>query len=201
MDPHARCRPVRSGPSSVTTVWFDANADGQQGDPADEPGLEGVVVNLLDADGNFLASTNTDSTGFYEFTVQPGDYIIEIVPPQDFEITQQDATGDDTNDSDVNPLTAQTAVISLESGEVDPDQDAGLLMRGGIQLVKSVAEVIGGINEPPTVFDTNSTIVYNFEVTNPGGIGITNVVLTDDTCGPVDFLGGRRQHGQHPAGR
>src|SRR5699024_11479211 len=39
-------------------VWIDRDADGVQGD--DEPGLEGVTVELLDADGNVVETATTD---------------------------------------------------------------------------------------------------------------------------------------------
>ena len=49
-------------------VWFDTNRDGQQGDTTSEPPVEGVTVNLYDADGNLVKTTTTDANGFYSFT-------------------------------------------------------------------------------------------------------------------------------------
>ena len=69
-------------------VWIDADGDGVQ-DPG-EPGVEGVLVNLIGPgpDGIFgqgsdpiLATTTTDSTGFYMFTeLDPGAYQTEVDP-------------------------------------------------------------------------------------------------------------------------
>jgi hypothetical protein len=47
-------------------VWEDIDGDGVQ--DAGEPGIENVTVTLQDDNGNTLATTTTDATGFYEFT-------------------------------------------------------------------------------------------------------------------------------------
>jgi serine-aspartate repeat-containing protein C/D/E len=46
-------------------VWNDLDKDGIQDDG--EPGLPNVKVELLDATGTFIATTNTDSNGVYLF--------------------------------------------------------------------------------------------------------------------------------------
>ena len=47
-------------------VWYDRNADGVM--DAGEPGIEGIEIHLLDASGNFLATTNTSPSGQYFFS-------------------------------------------------------------------------------------------------------------------------------------
>src|SRR5699024_172403 len=51
-------------------VWIDSNGDGvQQGS---EPIVAGATVKLLDGAGNVVATTTTDSSGYYSFTgLQP----------------------------------------------------------------------------------------------------------------------------------
>ena len=59
-------------------VWKDLDDDGQQ--DAGEPGVPGVVVQLLNAsDNTVLASDTTDANGMYNFTdLSKGDYLVKI---------------------------------------------------------------------------------------------------------------------------
>ena len=67
-------------------VWNDADADGIQGD--DEISISGVAIQLLDADGNLLEETATDSEGFYSFDcVENGDYSVVASGPAGFDLT------------------------------------------------------------------------------------------------------------------
>ena len=46
----------------------------------DEPGIPGVTVELLDADGNVIDSTTTDADGDYRFSDVPfGDYSVRVL--------------------------------------------------------------------------------------------------------------------------
>ena len=48
----------------------------------DDTRLAGVTIKLLDADGNLVATTKTDASGYYEFTGLPyGDYTLVEVQP------------------------------------------------------------------------------------------------------------------------
>ena len=49
-------------------VWLDVDRDGLQGDPGVEKPIEGVVVNIYDAEGVLWDTTTTDGDGFYSFT-------------------------------------------------------------------------------------------------------------------------------------
>ncbi|MCC7138438.1 MAG: hypothetical protein IT460_08450, partial [Planctomycetes bacterium] len=68
-------------------VWEDRDGDGTQGPPATEPGLNGVVVELLDATGTVvLRTTTTTGDGGYLFEgLADGDYRVRVaeasVPP------------------------------------------------------------------------------------------------------------------------
>ena len=66
-------------------VWHDEDGDGEK--DADEPGIPGVTVELLDADGNVIDSTTTAKDGSYLFVDVPfGDYQVRVlgstVPPE-----------------------------------------------------------------------------------------------------------------------
>lgn len=106
-------------------VWLDANRDGIQNDG--EAGVEGITVQLKDAGGVVIATTNTDANGNYLFdNLEPGDYSVGFVLPAGFEFTTRDAGGDDAVDSDVDPLTGMTGTYTLEAGETDLTVDAGI---------------------------------------------------------------------------
>jgi len=113
-------------PASIgDRVWYDLNCDGIQDEG--EPGAEGVVVSLLDCQGNVLAQTVTDAAGFYLFTdLMPGDYNIQFTLLAGFSFSPQDQGADDALDSDADPQTGATICTALESGEVDLTWDAGL---------------------------------------------------------------------------
>lgn len=49
------------------TVWFDLNNSGGATQQAGEPGIEGVVMELLDSGGAVIATTTTDENGRYYF--------------------------------------------------------------------------------------------------------------------------------------
>ena len=114
-------------------VWLDLDEDGVQ--DSGENGVEGVVVNLLDGSGNPVTdgggnpvTTTTDSNGNYLFTgLQPGDYQVEFVEPDDFDFTDQNQGGDDTADSDADTGNGRTQVVTLAGGESDLSLDAGLV--------------------------------------------------------------------------
>jgi len=128
------------------TVWYDNDGDGLQGNPADEAGVFGVIVNLFNADGtsvtdiagNPVESTVTDANGNYLFENLPaGDYYVEFdlsSLPIDYQPTVQDVTNDqspttsDQSDSDVDPANGQTASTGpLADGEQDLTLDMGIV--------------------------------------------------------------------------
>lgn len=67
------CDPIRIG----DRVWPDADADGVENDGT--AGIEGIVVNLLDGDGNLIQSDTTSSGGNYLFLVDvEGTYSVAV---------------------------------------------------------------------------------------------------------------------------
>ncbi|HKI01254.1 MAG TPA: SdrD B-like domain-containing protein [Thermoanaerobaculia bacterium] len=60
-------------------VWFDANGDGVQG--AGETGINGVIVELLDAASNVVGTATTSGDGNYTFSfLMGGSYSVRVVP-------------------------------------------------------------------------------------------------------------------------
>lgn len=108
-------------------VWNDLNKDGIQ--DIDEPGMPDITVNLYDDLENLIATSYTDSSGFYLFDeLAEGQYLVEFIPLAGHEFSPQNAGSDDTGDSDVDPFTGRTEPINLLSGQADQSWDAGMYM-------------------------------------------------------------------------
>ncbi|MDM8564826.1 SdrD B-like domain-containing protein [Candidatus Halobeggiatoa sp. HSG11] len=128
-------------------VWLDYNANGLQDN--DEVGLNGVKVEVYKpgadgipntADDEFLEFTRTadgpdGEPGFYIFSfLDGGDYFVKFYPPVGYAVSPQDASDDDLADSDVNPDTNSTIIITLESETLDYSWDMGLVEKGTAAL-------------------------------------------------------------------
>ena len=86
------------------TIYRDGNRSGAL--DTDEKLYEGVTVNLVDADGNVVATTTTDEKGNYSFDKLPaGTYSVKVV--QDGPIAGLEQTGDPdaTKDNASEPIT------------------------------------------------------------------------------------------------
>ena len=120
-------------------VWQDMDGNGIQ--DAGEPGLEGVVLALLDAQGQELRVTSTDDQGYYHFTnLAHGTYQV-VVKDTNFEqggvlegmeASPQDQGDDDAVDSDGDPIT-HDVTVKLDVGEQDEDTDFGFICRPRLQ--------------------------------------------------------------------
>jgi len=120
--------PILPEPASLGDfVWYDANEDGIQ-DAGEEP-IPDVTVQLMNCQGQVLATTTTNANGYYLFSnLMPGNYNVHFVAPLAFVFSPQDQGADDAVDSDVNPADGMTVCTTLESGENDMTWDAGLYM-------------------------------------------------------------------------
>ncbi len=105
-------------------VWLDLNGDGLQ-DP-EEDGLEGILLRLHSCDGVIISTTSTDDTGFYEFVnLEPGDFYISVVYPDQYELSPENVGLNDEIDSDFGS-NGQTICTTLTPGEEDLSFDLGL---------------------------------------------------------------------------
>jgi protocatechuate 3,4-dioxygenase beta subunit len=108
-------------------VWFDTNKNGTQ--DANEPGVPGVVVTLLDNTGAVIRTTTTDSKGQYLFVGLPdGNYSVRFSQlPNGFDYTTKSATNTATG-SDADNFTGATTQVTLNaSNRNDRSLDAGLV--------------------------------------------------------------------------
>ena len=129
-------------------VFEDIDGDGIQ--DTGEPGIDGVTVMLLDANGNMIPgipSQTTANGGLYDFLgLTPGTYQVKFTPPATFAFTTPDANGNiiDGLDSDANPNTGITAPITVIAGDDVNDVDAGLRFDSSlpVQLLSFEAQLV-----------------------------------------------------------
>ena len=91
--------------------------------------MQGVTVTLLDGSGNPTGQTDvTDASGNYLFpNLVPGNYIVEFSNlPSGYVFSRKDQGANDNVDSDADPFTGRTGVITLDPGENDLSNDAGV---------------------------------------------------------------------------
>jgi len=114
-------------------VWEDWNDNGIQ--DSDEIPLDGVTVNLLHlsaaGSSEVLFSTSSDPEGMYSFYVLPGpgQLQVEVVPPSGYETVLRDLGGNDSLDSDVDPVSRKSDPVSASEEQL---VDIGLAPLSGI---------------------------------------------------------------------
>ncbi|MFV9504440.1 MAG: SdrD B-like domain-containing protein [Oscillochloridaceae bacterium umkhey_bin13] len=108
-------------------VWLDRDANGIQDEG--EPGVPGVRVSLRDGGGVTLATTTTDVNGFYGFPrLAPGTYQIRFDLPEGYRRSPVGQGTDPDADSDADPVTGLTRLITLGPNQEDPTWDAGIYL-------------------------------------------------------------------------
>ncbi|MEO8276729.1 MAG: GEVED domain-containing protein [Thermoanaerobaculia bacterium] len=160
-------------------VWVDVDGDGTQNDGPTglndvyvrllAPGTDGIAGSFDDVPlGSTLTSTGPGGApGWYFFPgLAPGSYFVCIAPPPTFVLTTANQ-GSDTTDSDGNPATACSPLVTLTANELDPDTDFG--------LVATELAALGNY----VWFDRNGDGVQNEAVTD-GANGVTVRLHVDD---------------------
>lgn len=186
-------------------VWNDLNANGVQ-DPG-EPGINGVRVELvnvgpdgtygtaddyaaIDRSGNTLEYTITGDDqngepGYYVFPyLHPGTYVAKVFPPSGYEISPQNAGSDDEKDSDIDPTSHLIAPRTLDAGQFDYTNDAGLFQRAAL------GDRVWYDTNANGVQDAGETGVEGVTVTLYGADGTTALATTTtDANGAYAFSG------------
>ncbi|WP_332855801.1 SdrD B-like domain-containing protein [Duganella sp. S19_KUP01_CR8] len=110
------------------TVWNDANRNGVQDN--NETGRSGVKVTLLDASGAAVATATTDVDGHYLFnSLKPGTYSVQFDKTTlgtGYVFSSAHTGSNGAVDSDADLATGQTQQVTLTSGAVNHDLDAGV---------------------------------------------------------------------------
>jgi hypothetical protein len=192
-------------------VWYDVNKDGIQ--DATEIGVKGVQATLLNPDGSFFDSdpvlagvqpyvTITDKDGYYQFIDLPdGSYKVQFGNyPSGYQLTTPNSTStSDALDSDADPITNTTQVVTVTGGQSNQTLDAGIYSNtkaalGNYVWVDANADGIQDPTEAPiagvlvTLYDavtgnpitttvTDENGKYLFTNLNPGAytVGFTNL--------------------------
>ncbi|MDW3218577.1 MAG: SdrD B-like domain-containing protein [Acidimicrobiales bacterium] len=191
-------------------VWLDRNGNGVQ--DADEPGINGVTVQLLDADGAVVETTETagegTSAGGWQFAIDAETaYTVRFdtatatglphdIAPAELEVTTP-TVGDDRLDSDLDPA-ADIAVSSRRAGESDHSLDAGFVAVPDAPVLEVEKLVTGTDGTAVAWYDATSPIEYTVTVTNEGPGALTDVIVDDPATpacagGPFDLAAGETQ--------
>ncbi len=123
---------IKSSPVAPATieglVWADLDNNGLQ-DIGENP-VSNVYVILVDNAGILVSSTYTDGNGEYIFpNLTPNEtYQVIFNIESTSTITLQDQGGDDTIDSDVNPLDGTTPPVTPLANETISNIDAGIII-------------------------------------------------------------------------
>jgi uncharacterized repeat protein (TIGR01451 family) len=164
-------------------VWVDVNKNGVQDDGP--TGLNGVYVRLFSPGADGIGGTPDDvplssavtsdgpdgAPGWYTFPgLAPGSYRVCFTPPPTFQVTGLHLGGSTAADSDANPATGCTQVVTLAANQHDPTLDAGLI---ATQLA-ALGDYVW--------FDRNSDGVQNESPTD-GANGVTVRLFLDDGDG------------------
>ncbi len=169
-------------------VWYDLNRNGQQ--DADEPGVAGVTVQLLNSSGTVIATATTDANGCYLFdNLRPGAYRVQFVAttlPSGWSFTTPNS-GDDATDSDADE-TGRTGTYELEAGDRNLTVDAGI-----ISPKASLGDTVWYDTNSNGQQDAGETGVVGVKVNLLDGAG--NVVATTTTNSNGKYLFGNLDPG------
>ncbi|WP_458098530.1 SdrD B-like domain-containing protein [Roseomonas sp. WA12] len=113
-------------PATISgSAFTDLDQNGIRGNA--EGGFAGVTVQLINADGEIAAATNTGADGAYSFSgVAPGTYQVAFVSPFGGSFSPRDRGGNEAADSDVDPTTGRTAPFTVGTGQTAANISAGL---------------------------------------------------------------------------
>ena len=143
------------------TVYRDDSRNGDQ-DGA-EPGYSGVTVQLLDKDGQVIATTTTDANGNYSFDKLPdGTYSVTVVKDGELADTEQTEDPDATKDNASEPVTLNednTSKDHIDFGYVPDYSIHGLVYRDGDRSESHGADEKGYANQTVELRDKDGKVV------------------------------------------
>lgn len=168
------------------TVYHDRNNNGVQ--DSGEEGIEGVVIELFDGDGNMIRSTTTDANGDYCFEdLFAGEYHVHQTQPGDF-IDGRDTLGT-VDGSAAGQVMDDMFWVTLDGGDNGVEYNFGELMPASISGLVHVDENGNCIHEDGEIVLADVTI----ELLDASGAVIATTT-TDangryrfDDLGPGDY--------------
>ncbi|HMN33596.1 MAG TPA: SdrD B-like domain-containing protein [Chitinophagaceae bacterium] len=165
-------------------VWNDLDGDGIQ--DAGENGIPGVTVILYASDGiTPISSAITDANGFYTFiNLEPGTYAVGFSNiPEGAIFSSRHQGANSALDSDPDPITGKTQLVTLVSGEYNPTIDAGVYIPQGAGL----GDYVWFDANNDGVQDANESGVPGVTVTLYNGNGIAIKSAVTDGRGYYSF--------------
>jgi len=110
-------------------VWNDRNVNGIQ--DVGEPGMPNVTVQLYSESNDVVASSVTDTHGYYSFSnFTLGIYSIQFTLQPGYKFSPQHQGADDTKDSDANSVTGRTGIAAFDPSNIDMSWDTGMYVPG-----------------------------------------------------------------------
>ncbi|HAK78226.1 MAG TPA: hypothetical protein DCM71_15265, partial [Runella sp.] len=183
-------------------VWKDTNDNGIQ--DLGEPGVKGVVMQLMNAANTVIATDTTDAAGFYSFeNLLTGTYKVklllsslpdscEITTKKDFDDSQANA---DARDSDFDPSTGLSQNVSIDITKTgldkdNPTIDAGLIVACVKPSAGTDVAICGG-DTTVDLKDAGTKELWQSLASNPAGVQInstTGVVTGLKSAGDYYFI-------------
>ena len=143
------------------TVYRDDSRNGDQ--DGTEPGYSGVTVQLLDKDGNVVATTTTDANGKYSFSKLPdGTYSVKVVKDGELADTEQTEDPDANKDNASEPVTLgedNPSKDHIDFGYVPDYSIHGLVYRDGDRNETHGATEKGYANQTVELRDKDGKVV------------------------------------------
>ena len=184
-------------------VWDDEDVDGIRQDS--EALFPDVTVEIFDSGDNLIDTAATNSSGTYSLTVNVANlqtgYYIAFAAPADYLFTLQDVGGDDTVDSDPDPYTGQTDLLTYPANEsVDAGIFSALFDHGDAPSSYgdsfATADLpydslwLGGVNDTP---DTELTPLFSADADGDNNDGIDDeqavrFVTSENGSGIIYYL-------------
>ncbi|WP_461205086.1 SdrD B-like domain-containing protein [Clostridium sp. DL1XJH146] len=157
------------------TVWRDANANGIQ--DKDEKGIENIVVNLYDENGELYEKTVTNEDGFYKFEKLPiGDYVVKFIVPEGYMLTEFMMGEDIEKDSDAY-IDGKTATIVVGPETFNMTIDAGMYKINNITGVITDKDTGEPIEDAEVTLEDKDGNVVDTTTTDENGVYIFTAVL------------------------
>ena len=165
------------------TVYRDDSRNGDQ--DGTEPGYSGVTVQLLDKDGQVIATTTTDANGKYSFSKLPdGTYSVKVVKDGELADTEQTEDPDATKDNASEPVTL--GEDNPTKGHIDfgyvPDYSIhGLVYRDGDRNETHGAGEKGYANQTVELRDKDGKVVATTTTDANGAYSFSKLPAGDYT--------------------
>ena len=170
----------------------DLNRDGIQ--DADEPGIAGQTVTLLECQngvpGSEITTTTTDTDGIYMFgLLPPGEYAVRFTLPDGFVYSPQNIGSDEAIDCDANPATGVADCVTLAPNQNNADVDAC----GNVPPAAGLGDFVFADNNADGIQDAGEQGIAGVPVTlltpgNDGSCGTEDDVDVANTVTGADGL-------------